>query len=259
MPYEPYAPPSSRVCKCIQLAVVGHAGAYAHGHLVPTTVAVEHLLAGQTDLHRPAQLQGGLRDHNLVIEGIGFATEATTVGTGNYTNMGSRHFQRLGHRPVDVMWALGTGYQRDPPVGIRDANRRVLLHREMRIAFIEETVIKNVVGILERLFDIAKGVSQPAVDIGLFGVLLHRCVSGSQRLLHIRDGGQRPITNIDQIKSLCCRLLIARDCCGDRVTDEAYLVTAQRPFVLTDRQDTVFHREILAGKNQVNTRKSTGG
>jgi hypothetical protein len=54
-----------------------------------TPMAAEHLFAGDADLQGSVEPERGLRDHDLVVERIALAGEATAVRSGDHLDVGA--------------------------------------------------------------------------------------------------------------------------------------------------------------------------
>ena len=66
-------------------------------------MAVEDLLAGEANLDRPVEEQGGLGHHHLVVEGIALAAETAAVGRRDDADVSRRDLQNLGQGAVKLI------------------------------------------------------------------------------------------------------------------------------------------------------------
>ncbi len=230
-------------------AVPPDAGLEPHQHRMPPAVRVEHLLARQRDLHRPAGHQGRLGRHDLVVEGIALAAEAAAVGRRDHPDAVRRQVERARHLPVQVVRRLRGRPQRQPPVGIQGRDARVLLEREMGVALVEEQVLEDPVGGRERGLHLAEGQVREAVHVGAFPVVVNAGLRPSQGLLGRGDGGERLVRHTDQLSGVGRRPLAGRDHRGDRIAHVADLVSAQGVLVLAHRHDPVGDGKIGAAEN----------
>ncbi len=170
-------------------AVLVHAGAHFHQHGVPPAMHVEHFLAVEADLYRTAEIERRLGDHDFMVVQIALAAESPTVRTGDHTDMRSGHLQRLGHRAMDVVRHLRARPHRELAFGVDGGHRRVLLHRQMGIALVEERVLEHVVGFRERVLDVAEFVALDAVHVAEFAIFVQARLGVGQRFLGARDRG----------------------------------------------------------------------
>ena len=110
-------------------------------------------------------------------------------------------------------------------VQIRD--RCVLLERQVRVAFVEEHVLEDVVGIGERLVDVAELHRHLLVDVAFDAVVMDPRFARRQRLVVVGDGRQPLVLHVDEVSGLGRGDLIARDDERDRIADEPNLVDAR--------------------------------
>ena len=94
----------------------------SHQHRMASAMAVEHLLAGEADLHRAIEHQRRLGDRDLVIEGIALAAEAAAVRRRDHADVRGRHRERFGERAMDVVRRLRARPQHE--LAVRIASRR---------------------------------------------------------------------------------------------------------------------------------------
>src|SRR5438128_1367010 len=108
-----------------------------------SAVAVEDLFARQSDFDGPLRQHRELGDDYLVVEGVALAAEAAAVGRGDDAYVRRRHLKSFGERAVDVVRRLRGSPERELVVGVEVRDRRVLLHREVCVALVEENVFAN--------------------------------------------------------------------------------------------------------------------
>jgi hypothetical protein len=123
----------------------------------------------------------------------------------------------------------------------------------MRVAFIEEKVFENMIGIGERFIDIAEFEGLQPMDVALLAVIVDARLGILERLLRRGDRLQQPILHIDERECLGGGLLIAGDYRSNRIADIAHMVGRERILVLGDRQDTERIRKVLAGQHEMHT------
>ena len=121
----------------------------------------------------------------------------------------------------------------------------VLLHRQMRVAFVEESVFTNQIGFGETFFDVAKFQRDFLVNVAAVAVFVNARLVDQHRFFDRRDRVQRFILDFDQIHRIEGDVFIDRRNGRDRIADEAHFVDAERVFVLADRQDAVRNRQDL--------------
>ena len=232
-------------------AVVLHAGLERHQHRMPSAVAVEDLLAGQADLHRPVEHQRRFGDDHLVVERIALAAEAAAVRRRDDADVRRRHRQRPGECAMHVVRRLRARPQHQLAVGILGRHRRVLFDRQVRVALIEERVFEHAVGVGKRLRDVAEPERHRLVNIPAVAVVVDARLGIGEALLGLRVGAQRFVGDADVVERLEGGEFITGNHRGDRIADEAHAIDRQRVLVLADRQDAVADRKIGAGQHQI--------
>ncbi len=93
------------------------AAAYPDEHRVAPAVHVEDLLAGESDLDRPARHDRQLLAAELVWEWIGLAAESSPVWGRHEAYVASGHVEHLGQSLVHVVRRLGGAPDCEPPIG----------------------------------------------------------------------------------------------------------------------------------------------
>jgi len=225
-----------------QRAVFHDAGAETHQHRVPAPVRIKYLFTGERDLDRTTQFERGLTDHDLVVEDVALATESAPVGTGDDPDMGGRKLQDLGQRAVYVVRCLRARPESQLAVGVERRQGSVLLDRQMGVAFKEEGVIEDLVGLLQRFLDVAEREGDALVDVAFLAVLVDPWAGVPQGFFGRSDGPQRFVVDFDQFQGFLCDPLVPGDHRGDRVADVAHAFAAERFLVLADRQDPELDR-----------------
>ncbi len=234
-------------------AVVLDTGLHPHRHRVAAAVAVEDLLAGERDLRRAAELQrhGGADD--LVAEGVALAAEAAAVGGRDDANARRRQAEHLGEGAVEVVRRLGRRVDRQSPLVLGHGDRRVLLHRQMGVAVVEEEVVVDPVGRGEARLDVAELHRDDLVQVAAVGVGVELRLSGGDRLFDRGDRRQRLVVDLDgERRSVRSVLGECRDR-DDRVADVADHFDRQGVLVLRDREDAEGGRQVGAGENADDT------
>src|SRR5579885_1249852 len=243
---------------CRNRAVFLDASLEFHQNRMTATVTVENLFPRQTDLHRAVQQEGRFRHDNLVLKRIALAAEAAAIRSGNHANVGRRHLQNFCQSAMKVMWRLRARPDRQLSIRILCGDRGMLLNGKMGAAFVEESVLKNLVGFSEALLDVAELKSHALVDVSFLAVLVDARFRSAQRLPRSGDGCQKVILDFNQLRSFEGRQLFARDYGGDRIPDVSYAIHAKGRLVLADGENSVMNWQVLPGQNQINARASQG-
>ena len=238
--------------------VFRHAGPDLHEDRVAAAVAVEDLLARQRDLHGPAGQKRQLRDDDLVVERVALAAEPSPVRAGDHADVRRRHLKDLRQGPVHIVRRLRARPDRDLAVGIDHADGGVLLHREVRAAFVIEGVLEDPVRLAESTLDVAELERDFLVDVPLVAVVVDAGRRLPNRLLDRQDRVERLVLDLDGVHGVERRVLVDRRDGGDRIADQADLVQAQRVLVLADRQDPEGDRQVLPGEDRENPRHLRG-
>jgi hypothetical protein len=234
--------------------VLRHAGAEFHQHRVPAAVLVEHFLARQADLHRPAEHERRLGHDELVVAGIAFAAEAAAVRRRDDADVRRRRLQHARELPVQIVRVLRARLHQELAVALDRSERGLLLHRQVRVALVEEQVLEDVVRIRQRFIDVAELVGLVAVDVAALAVVVDARLGIGEALFGRGDRRQGPVLHVDQLQRLGRGLLVDRDHRGHRVADVAHALARERMLVLRHRHDAVGDRELGAGEHQVHAR-----
>ena len=128
-------------------------------------------------------------------------------------------------------------------------DRGVLLHRQMGVAFVEESVFANQIGFGKAFFNVAEFQRDFLVDVAAVAVFVNARLVDHHRFFDRRDGVERFVFDFDQVHRIEGDVFINRRDRGDRIADEANLVDAERVFVLADGQNAVGNRQVFAGDN----------
>src|ERR1044072_9482336 len=118
-------------------------GLDVHENGMPAAMAIENIFARQDAFHWSAGDHRQLRNDHFVVERIALAAKAATVGSSNNANMTRGQAEDLRQSTMNVMRRLRRTPKREFLVRIEIGNRRVLLHRQMRIALIKEGIFAN--------------------------------------------------------------------------------------------------------------------
>ncbi len=240
-------------------AVLREAGLDPHQHRMPAAVDVEDLLARQRELDRPPGELGELARRDLVGERVELAAEAAAHRRRHHADVRLRHVEDLGEQPVDVVGRLGRGPERELAVGAPLGQRRVLLHRQVRVALEVEDVLADEVGRRERRLHVAELERHRLVHVRPVAVLVDAHLRVLQRILDGHEGAQRLVLHLDQLGRALGRLLVHRGHRRDRVADHAHLLHAERFLVLRHRQDAELHaRQVVPGDHRVDAGQRAG-
>jgi hypothetical protein len=127
---------------------------------------------------------------------------------------------------MQVVWRLRTTPDGELSVGVLDGNGRVLLDREMRIALIEECILKNFVGFREAQLDVSEFKSNTLVDVSFFAVVVNARFGSDKSFLGTGDRRQNFVVDSDQVQRLESGELFASDDCSDRIADVPHMIDA---------------------------------
>src|SRR5262249_40818860 len=164
-------------------AVILRTGLDPHQNGMPAAMTVEDFLASERDLHRTAGYHRKLGDDDLVIERIAFATETTAVGSRDHSDVTGGHLEHLRQRAMNVVRRLSGAPQGELFIGIKYRNCRLLLHRQMSVAFVEEQVLANQVRFRESRFDGAEFERDLLVNISAVSVFVDARLGRIQRVI----------------------------------------------------------------------------
>jgi hypothetical protein len=188
-----------------------------------------------------------LGHHHLVGERVGLAAEAAAVGSGDHADAAGRPLQHLGQGTVHVVRALRAAVKREMLVEVDHRDRRVVLHREVGVALVEEDVFANRVGGLEPLFDVAELHRRRLVDVAVVGVVVDLRLGVGEGVGGVGDGVEHLDVDLDQVARLECDLLGVGGDGGDGIADVAHARLRERVLVLRDGQDAEGVGRVLAG------------
>jgi hypothetical protein len=122
----------------------------------------------------------------------------------------------------------------------------VLLHGQVRVAFVIKDVLAHVVGCGKALRHVAELQRDVLVDISFFGVGVDLRVLVFQRLVDRHQRRQRLVLDDNVFQGRLGRLLVNRRHGSHRVAHHAHLFAAQRFFILAHGQDAVLNGQIFA-------------
>src|SRR4030095_8267004 len=120
------------------------------------------------------------------------------------------------------------------------------------IAFVEKSIFANQVSLGKPLFEISKLQRHLLVDVAAVTVVVDARLIDQYRFFDRRDCVERFVLNLDQIHGIEGDVFI--DSCHGRdgIADETYFVDAKSVFVLTNREDAIWNRQILTRDNSKN-------
>ncbi len=216
-----------------------------HLHRMAPAVTVEDLFPAQGDLHRAAELERHLGDHDLVVEGIALAAEAAAVRTGDHADSGGRDVEHLGQRAMDVVRRLGRGVDRHPVDVLGNRDGRVLLHGDVGVALVEGVVLEHQIRFGEGAFDVAELERRQLVHVAAGpAVVVNAGLGRGERLRDRGDGLQRLVVDLHRQGRFAGGVFGHRGDRRHRVAHHSNLVGAEGMLVLGDRQDAegVGHR-----------------
>src|SRR5258705_1355191 len=248
------APISAAVEKRLKMhscyrAVFLYASLDMHQHWMTAAMAIESFLACERSLHRPSGNHRELANYHLVIERIALATKTTPVRSGNNANMTCRQLQNLRQRPVNVMRCLSRAPEGQLFIGIEIADGCVLLHGQVRVAFIEESILANQVCLGKTFFDVAEFQRDFLVHVARIAVVVNPGFIDKHGFFNCRDRVERFIFNLDQIHRIESDIFIDGRHSRDRVANETNLLNTECMFILTDRQNAVRNWQIPSSDN----------
>ncbi|MDW8467691.1 MAG: hypothetical protein RML56_00490 [Burkholderiales bacterium] len=225
---------------------------------MPTAMKVEDFLAVEADLDRATEGERRFCDHHLVVRGVAFAAEAAAVGHRDHAHLRGRKLKHACKLPVEIVRVLRARIEHHPALAFGGGERRMLLDRKMRAAFVKEHVLEDEIGVRERLLDVAELVGLQAVDVPLRAIVVDARRRRSEGLGRARDRRKRPVLHFDVRERLGAGLLVARDDRRDRVPDVADFSARKRILVLRDRHDAEGNRKRLAREDEVHAGKRGG-
>ena len=220
---------SPAVDECLQVhrgdrAVILDARLETHQHGMAAAVAVEDLFPRQRDLHRTSEDHGRLRDHDLVIEGVGLPAEAAAVWAGDHADVRRRQRQCAGEGSVQVMGHLGRRPDRQLPVLIGSGDRGVLLDGQVGVSLKKEDVLEDPVRSRKRLLGVAELERDPLVDVSFFSVIVDARRGVLVRFERRRTGRQDLVVDFDEVERIAGGGLVLGDDRGHGIADEAHTI-----------------------------------
>ena len=230
-----------------------------HQHRVAAAMDVEHFLPRARDLHRAADELREAARRDLVGEGVELAAEAATHRRRDDADVRGRHVEDLGEQAVHVVGRLRRGPQRQLAVGGGVRHRGVLLHRQVRVALVEEDVLAHEIGGGEGRLHVAELQRDVLVHVGSVAVLVDAHLGVRERLLDGHQRGQRLVVDVDEAARAVRRLLVHRRHRADGVADHPHLLRAERLLVLRHGKDAELHaRQVRPGDDGVHARHRPG-
>ena len=230
-------------------AVLRHAGLHPHQRGVAPTVAVEHFFARQRDLDRTTRDHRELRDDDLMAERIALAAEAAAVRRGDDADARGRELEHFGQRPVHVMRRLGAAPQRELAVGGPLRHGRVLLHRQVGVALVEEQVLAHQVSPREARLHVAELEVNELVEVAAVAVVVDAGLGVGDGVLGVGDGAQRLVLDGHEVERRSRDVFVHGRHGRDRIADEPDLVRRERVLVLAHREDAEGDREVFPGQH----------
>ena len=164
------------------------------------------------------------------------------------------NLQHLGERAVDVVRRLRRRVDGHAVVVLGHRYRRVLLHRQVGVAVVEEDVLEDLVGRREPGLQVAELQRHPLVDVAAVAVVVDARLGGGERLLDRGDGGERLVLDAHGERRLPGGVLGRRRHRHHRVADEADALGAEGVLVLRHRQDAEGDGEVFAGEEAEHSR-----
>src|SRR5438309_4256064 len=123
----------------------------------------------------------------------------------------------------------------------------MLFQRQVSVAFVKENVFPNEVSFGEALIDVTELERDLLMYVASVSVFVNPRLVLSQPIFDGRDRLQPFILDLDEIERIEGGVFIDAGDGGNRISDEANFVDAQRVFVLTNGQDAVRYGQVLAG------------
>ena len=124
-------------------AIFLHARLNVHQHRMTAAMTIENFFTRQSAFDRPARDHGELADDDFVIERIALTAKAPAIWRGNHANVTGGKLKHFRQRAMHVVRSLRRTPQRQLLIGIKVGHRRMLFHRQMSVAFVEESVFAN--------------------------------------------------------------------------------------------------------------------
>ncbi len=238
------------------LSVLRHAGLHPHQRRMAPAVAVEHLFARERDLHRAPRHHRELRDGDLVAERIALAAEAAAVRRGDDADAGGRELEHLRQRAVHVVRCLGAAPQGELAVGGPLRHGRMLLHRQVGVALVEEQILAHQVGPREARLHVAELEVNEFVEVAAVAVIVDAGLGVGDGVLGVGDGAQRLVLDGNEVERRGCDVFVDGRHGRHRIADESDLVRRERVLVLAHREDTEGDGEVLPRQHGFHAREA---
>ena len=100
---------------------------------------------------------------------------------------------------MDVVWRLRRTPERQLAVRIEIADRRMLLHRQVGVALVEESVLANQVGFGKTFLDVAKFQRDFLVYVPFVAVFMYARLVDKNCFFDRGDGVERFVLDFDEI------------------------------------------------------------
>ena len=212
-------------------------------------MTIENFFARQRALHRTAGDHGELGNYHFMIEGITLTAKAAAVRCGNDANVAGRNFEDFGERAMNVVRCLGCAPQRELVVGVVITNRCVLLHRQVCITFIEESIFANQISLSESFVGFTEFQRDFFMNVAAVAVFMNARLIYTDAFFNRRDCLQGFVIDLNQIHRVEGDVFINGGDRRYRIANEAHLVDAKSVFILTDGKNAVGNWQVLAGEH----------
>src|SRR5438876_8751733 len=107
-----------------------------------------------------------------MVEGIALAAKASSVRSGNDSDMTARQAEHFGQVPMQIVHVLGGSPERELAVMAELRQACMLFQREVGAAFVERDVFADEVGIGKACFHVAEFVNLSPMDIAELTILV---------------------------------------------------------------------------------------
>src|SRR5947208_4492410 len=130
-------------------AVFLYASLHLHQNGMTSAMAIKNFFARERTFHGSARDHRESANNHFMIKRIALAAKAAAIWRSDDANMAGRKFQNFGQRAMYVVRRLGRVSQSELFVRVVISDGRVLLHRQMGVALVEESVFANQIGFRE--------------------------------------------------------------------------------------------------------------
>ena len=128
----------------------------------------------------------------------------------------------------------------------------------MCVAFVEESVFTNQIGFRESFVDLAEFQAYFLMHVAAVAIFMNARLVNHHAFFNRRDRLQRFVFDLNQIHRVECNILIDGRNSRHRVADKAHLVDTQRVFILTNRKNTVWDRQVFSRNDGYHAGKRQG-